>query len=133
MRSTKKDSERGHYTLPLLSGSPPLNTAFPLNTMPRAPASRQQQRSPGRDEFKSRGTSRAKNPGTIAPGQPLPAGRQKDKFVPLPDDEDALEAVAPYSSSSFQQQFTPQIFEDLPQVVIADDSSRRGRVSADLG
>lgn len=35
--------------------------------------------------------SRPKNPTSIAPGQPAPGARQRDKFVPLPDEDDSLD------------------------------------------
>ena len=37
-------------------------------------------------------SSRPKNPSSIAPGQPAPGARQRDKFVPLPDEDgDAMD------------------------------------------
>lgn len=81
----------------------------------------------------------------IAPGQPIPAQRQRDKFVPLPT-EDSDGDVIPSSSlpatlpdhlpireyEDIQEippflslPLGPSLYEDLPQ----QDGSRRGRIT----
>ncbi|MEW5308058.1 MAG: hypothetical protein WDW38_000045 [Sanguina aurantia] len=82
--------------------------------------------------------------GVIAPGQPQPAGRQRDKFVPLPDEEGSGEERNQYASmppiSSFTNLPSPAIFEDLPfgaplistvlqQIAAQDETSKRGRIT----
>lgn len=79
--------------------------------------------------------TRPKNPSTIAPGQPAPSSRQKDKFVPLP----SFHTLPDGQDGEMQAAAEPRhdilastaIFEDLPMSMPAPspDTSRRGRVS----
>ncbi len=78
--------------------------------------------------------ARPKAPTTIAPGQPAPSSRQKDKFVPLPsfhsvpdllEDPTQLQQPIPIHE---HEQYTPSIFEDLPTSVPIQQTNRRGRV-----
>lgn len=87
------------------------------------------------------GAIRTARPGTIAPGQPMPTGRQKDKFVPLPDEEDNEPAAHLHEQQVQPSQIhyvNPALFEDLPMEVghppppppmFIDNSSRRGRIT----
>uniref|UniRef100_A0A6U0V7E2 DUF155 domain-containing protein n=1 Tax=Polytomella parva TaxID=51329 RepID=A0A6U0V7E2_9CHLO len=85
---------------------------------------------------------RSRAQGTIAPGQPLPAGRQRDKFVPLPEEEEdnpPLPNSLPHSElySASLQQPTQQLPPSQQHGVNASsiyteelqDDSRRGRIT----
>ena len=64
-------------------------------------------------------SSRPKNPSSIAPGQPAPAARQRDKFVPLDlggegDEVDLPPMTTATAFAPSQDTMGPSIFEDLP-------------------
>lgn len=110
---------------------------------PAAPSTSRPAGRVGGPASSSGGGSTLQRRGVIAPGQPLPAGRQRDKFVPLPDEEGSGEERNQYASLppiSFGNLPTPAIFEDLPfgaplipsvlqQIVAADETSKRGRIT----
>lgn len=101
------------FHVPLLSTSPPLRpTLGPVQARRTSPA-------PVRPPSGGQLLSRAKVQQTIAPGQPIPSGRQKDKFVPLPEEDDDEEAVP---QSSF-------LFEDLPPNYEPSEFNSKGRIT----
>eukprot|EP00798_Chlamydomonas_sp_ICE-L_P024686 gene24686-10316_t len=136
MRGSKKETNQ--YNVPLLAPAP-LRPSSPPGGYSLPVTNKQQTMKRPSPPRGARGTKA----GTIAPGQPLPAGRQKDKFVPLPDDEDEEPAekanpryeqrMSPPSSLPYlsRPELTPHIFEDLPQMVMPPplDTSRRGRIT----
>lgn len=68
--------------------------------------------------FARTAASRTRGPATIAPGQPLPPQRQRDKFVPLPDEEEDEDALAVAASAEMpliedQQPSRPPSFEQV--------------------
>lgn len=105
---------------------------------------------PERGRFPS-GTRVRSQAGPINIGQPtgMPSGRQRDKFVPLPEeDDDGIDAedLPPadlaggdvsfadagvlHELQSIMQLPTPAIFEDLPRPIpLRPDDSRRGRIT----
>ncbi|GAX81129.1 hypothetical protein CEUSTIGMA_g8563.t1 [Chlamydomonas eustigma] len=103
-----------------------------LSHQPSRPT--QQQRPPGS------APSRSKNPSSIAPGQPAPAARQRDKFVPLPDEEGddphnlLISQQQQLQASSLDGALTPSIFEDLPSSQLRlhptpPPEDKRGRIT----
>uniref|UniRef100_A0A7S3QNM5 DUF155 domain-containing protein n=2 Tax=Dunaliella tertiolecta TaxID=3047 RepID=A0A7S3QNM5_DUNTE len=116
-------------------GDSPLQVPLLPTTQPRSRSS------PAPSHGRTQATRRQQ--ATIAPGQPLPTGRQKDKFVPLPEEADAeeqaaqaaaAEVLAPHPTQvPLEWHERPAIFEDLPQLGVLPpplpDSSKRGRAT----
>lgn len=107
-RSSLAVMPKKDFHAPLMSTSPPLrSTIGPVQPRRISPA-------PTRPQAVGQPVPRAKVQQTIAPGQPVPAGRQKDKFVPLPEEDEE------------QSLPTPSLFEDLPSHL---ELNSKGRIT----
>eukprot|EP00884_Botryococcus_braunii_P016721 jgi/Botrbrau1/3732/Bobra.0363s0017.2 len=105
----RKVVQQGYTPLPARPSSPP--NARPLNT---------RRISPGPDVVKRPEIKR-----TLAPGQPVPVHRQKDKVVALPDLPEELGD----RQNSLTYETTPAIFEDLVEVGGVEAPGLRGRIT----
>ena len=158
-------SSRKKDNVPLLAVAPPPGRSQAGQPMPSSAAvgpsaalqqlGRRISPAPERGRFPP-GTRPRAQPGVINIGQPtgLPTGRQRDKFVPLPeeDDEEGYEGLLPpqltsdghdlvagsatsadgmqHEDGMGQLMHTPAIFEDLPRrMPTRADDSRRGRIT----